>query len=400
MKTSWNNSKVVSNRWRCGALFVASVCVVWIAFISSSAQLKAQKHVTSVEMSQASEGARVTVISDSPLNDYEAFRRGDRFYVKIPLAEFSFAQPRFHGNGFDDVQVQKVGDSVVVSFKLQLGASAHVEQHANRLEVIFNSGQYAAVASNRSPVGVKENRTPGNQDRQRDAAGPVPSETAPVSRERYATARGSEVQVAQTRPARNLRAENNSSRTSGVNNVPLANSSPRNVAAPPPVPNYSAAPSYTPATTPVTSSRPGVVLGNSQNSKVREWLSANRNTALLAALVLAGLLALVTAVFYRRRTKAGEGRAKRPLTQPKYESKEQLDELTESPAERGQVPVVLPTPPEATKSEWRRAASKPAFASPTEVAASNAAAFSKQANSSVAVTGKKSGSEEREVFEL
>jgi hypothetical protein len=400
MKTSWNNSTVVSSRWRCGALFVASVCVVWIAFISSAAQLKAQKHVTSVEMNQASEGARVTVISDSPLNDYEAFRRGDRFYVKIPLAEFSFAQPRFHGNGFDDVQVQKVGDSVVVSFKLQLGASAHVEQRANRLEVIFNGGQYATVASNRGPAGVKENRTQGNQDRQRDAAGPVPSETAAVSRERYATGRGSEVQVAQARPARNLKAENNSSRTSGINNVPFANSTSRNVAAPTPVPNYSAAPSYTPASTPVTNSRPGVVSGNSQNSKVREWLSANRNAAVLAALVLAGLLALVTAVFYRRRTKADEGRVKRPLTQPKYESKEQLDELTESPAERGQVPVVPPTTPEATKSEWRRAASKPAFASPTEVAASNAAAFSKQANSSVAVAANKSGSEEREVFEL
>ena len=400
MKTSWNNSTVVSNRWRCGALFVASVGVVWIAFISSAAQLNVQKHVTSVEMSQASEGARVTVISDSPLNDYEAFRRGDRFYVKIPLAEFSFAQPRFHGNGFDDVQVQKVGDSVVVSFKLQLGASARVEQRANRLEVIFNSGQYAAVASKRGPSGVKENRTQGNQDRQRDAAGPVPSETAPVSRERYATGRGSEVQVAQPRPARNLRAENNPSRTSGVNNAPLANSTSRNVAAPTPVPNYSAAPSYTPASTPVTNSKPVVVSGNSQNSKVREWLSANRNTAVLAALVLAGLLALVTAVFYRRRTKADEGRVKRPLTQPRYESKEQLDELTESPAEPAQVPVGTPTTPEAKKSEWRRAASKPAFASPTEVAASNAAAFSKQANSSVAVAGNKSGSEEREVFEL
>jgi hypothetical protein len=401
MKTSWNNSTVVSNRWRCGALFVASVCVVWIAFISIAAQLKVQKHVTSVEMNQASEGARVTVISDSTLNDYEAFRRGDRFYVKIPLAEFSFAQPRFHGNGFDDVQVQKVGDSVVVSFKLQLGASARVEQRANRLEVIFNSGQYTTVASNRGPSGVKENRgNQANQDRQRDAAGPVPSETASVSRERYATGHVSEVQVRQPRPARNLRAENNSSRTSGVNNAPVANSTSRNVAAPTPVPNYSAPPSYTPASTPLTSSRPGVVSGNSQNSKVREWLSANRNAAVLAALVLAGLLALVAAVFYRRRTKADEGRVKRPLTQPKYESKEQLDDLTESPAEREQVPVVPPTTPETTKSEWRRAVSKPAFASPTEVAAGNAAAFSKQANSSVAVAGNKSGSEEREVFEL
>jgi len=34
----------------------------------------------------------VTIVSDSALNDYEAFRRGDRFYVKIPQAEFAFSQ--------------------------------------------------------------------------------------------------------------------------------------------------------------------------------------------------------------------------------------------------------------------------------------------------------------------
>lgn len=399
MKTSCNKSTVVSNRWRGAAVFVASVCVVWIAFISSSAQLKTQKHVTSVEMNQASEGARVTVISDSALNDYEAFRRGDRFYVKIPLAEFSFAPPRFHGNGFDDVQIQKVGDSVVVSFKLQLAASAHVEQRANRLEVIFDKGQYSTISSNRSAAGVRENRrSPANQDRQRDAAGPIPSETQ-ASRQRYATGRGTEVGETQPRPARNLRTQTKPSRVGSVDNAPLASSNSSSVPSATPAPNYSAAPSYTPASTPVTSSRPGVVSSNSQNGKLREWISANRKAALMAALVLAGLT-LLAAVLYRRRTKADEGRVNRPLTQPKYESKSELEELTETPAQRGEVPIVTPTNQEATKSEWRRAASNPAFAPRPEVAASNAAAFSKHSNSSVAVASNKSGSDEREVFEL
>jgi hypothetical protein len=124
MKISWKNSTVNANRWRCGVTWLAAVCIVCAVFISSSAQLKGAKHVTSVEMVQLAEGARVTVNADSTLSDYEAFRRGDRFYVKIPLAEFSFSQPRFKGNGFDNVQVEKVGDSVVVSFKLQLGECA------------------------------------------------------------------------------------------------------------------------------------------------------------------------------------------------------------------------------------------------------------------------------------
>ncbi|HBB86944.1 MAG TPA: hypothetical protein DC047_04960 [Blastocatellia bacterium] len=403
MKISWNNSKVSANRWRCGAILLASVVIVWVAFISSAAQLKVQKHVTSVEMVQAAEGARVTVISDSALNDYEAFRRGDRFYVKIPLAGFSFSQPRFHGNGFDDVQVQKVGDGVVVSFKLQLGASAHVEQHGNRLEVIFtaaNRSQYASVAINRGTPSVKENKgNQGNQDRQRDAAGPIPSDGPQVSRQRYANAPGPEINAAQRQPARNGKPEKNQGRTSPVNDAPLASSTPRSVASPTPVPNYPAASSYSPATsTPVTSSKPAVVSANSPNSNLRDWFLANRKTALLAALILAGLLALVAGFFYRgRTTKSNETRVKRPLAQPKYDSKVELDELTASPAERG---PVAPITQEATKSEWSPVASKPEFAPATEVAASRAAAFSKSSNSSVAVADNKSGSEEREVFEL
>jgi hypothetical protein len=403
MKISWNNSTVVSNRWRCGAVLLASVCIVWVAFISSSAQLKAQKRVTSVEMGQATQGARVSVISDSPLSDYEAFRRGDRFYVKIPLAEFSFSQPRFHGNGFDDVQVQKVGDSVVVSFKLQLGASAHVEQHANRLEVIFtaaNRGQYASVASNRSTSVTKDiSGTQGNQDRQRDAAGPMPSDVPRVTRERYAAGRGHEVNAAQDQPARIARAQNSRNQTNSINNRRLSSSTPGNIASPTPVPNYPASSSYTPASTPVPSLKPGVVSANSQNSKMRSWFLANRKAALLAALVLVALLALAAAFFYRRRTtKSLETRVNRPLAQPKYDSKMDLDELTASPAEPG--PVVAPITQEATKSGWNRAASEPAFAPAAEVAASHAAAFSKQPNSSVAVADNKVGKEEREVFEL
>jgi hypothetical protein len=402
MKTNWNNSRVLANRKRCAVVLLASICIVWVAFISSSAQLKAQKHVTSVEMVQAADGARVTVNSDSALNDYEAFRRGDRFYVKIPLAEFSFSQPRFHGNGFDDVQVQKVGDSVVVSFKLQLGASAHVEQHANRLEVIFtagNRGQYASVAANRGTSAVKENKgNQGNQDRQRDAAGPIPSDGPQVSRQRYANAPGPEINAAQRQPARNVRAEKNQGRTSPVNNAPVASSTPRSVASPTPVSNYPATSSYTPAASTTPLSKPVVVSASSPSSKLREWFSANRNAALLAALILAGLLALAAAFFYRgRTTKSNDTRAKRPLAQPKYDSKGELDELTESPAERG---PVAPITQEATKSEWSRAASKPAFTPAAEVAAGNASVFSKPSNSSVAVAENKSGSEEREVFEL
>src|SRR4051812_11645255 len=122
MTLSLNKSRVGTARWRPLAISLASFCLLWVAFISTQGQLKSQRRVTSVQLGQAAQGARVTIVSDSVLADYEAFRRGDRFYVRIPVAEFAFSSPRFHGDGFDDVQVQKVGDSVVISFKLQPGA--------------------------------------------------------------------------------------------------------------------------------------------------------------------------------------------------------------------------------------------------------------------------------------
>ena len=44
-------------------------------------------HVATLRASDSPEGSRVALSSDQSLSDYEAYRRGDRFYVKIPAAE-------------------------------------------------------------------------------------------------------------------------------------------------------------------------------------------------------------------------------------------------------------------------------------------------------------------------
>lgn len=102
--------------------------------------------------------------TDSALSDYEAFRRGDRFYVKIPSAEFTSAVPHLRADGFEDVQGERVGDSVIVSFKLQPGASARVHQRLNGLDVVFsapgrNLFNPANGASNRATTGASDPRT-------------------------------------------------------------------------------------------------------------------------------------------------------------------------------------------------------------------------------------------------
>jgi hypothetical protein len=95
-----------------------------------------KSHVATLRASDSPDGSRVSLSSDQSLNNYEAYRRGDRFYVRIPGADMPRAES-IRGRGFSDVKVQRSGDSTVVSFRLQPGATAHVEQRSNRLEVVF-----------------------------------------------------------------------------------------------------------------------------------------------------------------------------------------------------------------------------------------------------------------------
>src|SRR6267143_733281 len=104
-------------------------------------------HVATLRSSDSAEGSRVALSSDQSLNDYEAYRRGDRFYVRIPAADVPRAEA-VRGRGFADVKTQRSGDSTVLSFRLQPGATARVEQHSNRLEVVFTvPGGGASIAS-------------------------------------------------------------------------------------------------------------------------------------------------------------------------------------------------------------------------------------------------------------
>jgi hypothetical protein len=105
-----------------------------------------RQHIATLRSSDSSEGSRVALTSDQSLNDYEAYRRGDRFYVKIPAVDVPRAEA-LRGRGFADVKAQRNGDSTVVSFRLPPGASARVEQRANRLDVVFTVAGGSSAAS-------------------------------------------------------------------------------------------------------------------------------------------------------------------------------------------------------------------------------------------------------------
>ena len=110
-----------------------------------------RQHIATVRSSDSTEGSRVAITSDQSLNDYEAYRRGDRFYVKIPAADVPRAEA-VRGRGFVDVKAQKSGNNTILSFRLQPGATAHVEQRANKLDVVVSvpGGGPPTAASNRT----------------------------------------------------------------------------------------------------------------------------------------------------------------------------------------------------------------------------------------------------------
>jgi hypothetical protein len=103
---------------------------------SNAAGPSKRPHIATLRASDSPDGSRVSLTSDQSLNNYEAYRRGDRFYVRIPAADMPRAEAT-RGRGFADVKTQRSGDSTVISFRLQPGATAHVEQRSNRLEVVF-----------------------------------------------------------------------------------------------------------------------------------------------------------------------------------------------------------------------------------------------------------------------
>ena len=284
MKTELLKSANLEKKHRSGVGLLFCVCLTLFVFATAAAQVKDKKLVTAIQVGGAAEGSRVTVVSDSPLIDYEAFRRGDRFHVKIPVADLSSPAPHFRADGFEDVQTQKVGDSLIVSFKLQPGATARVDQHGNRLDVVFS-------AANRMAYSNTQSLQPGA--RGGDAAAARPSDSA-SSRGRYSNKNSNAV-------------EDNPLKTGNVATASASPSlSPSSILSTGVSTSYQTLSTATP--TAPSSSGPAASASGSARflnwrnrlTATRQWVSANRLVTLLGALVLLSLIVyLVTAI--RRR---------------------------------------------------------------------------------------------------
>ena len=157
-------------RWLSLAFVVGLCLAAVVSFERARAQQPAAtpapkartKRITPLRTSDTADGSRVTITSDGELNDYSAYRSGDRFIVVVPQAEGAGGGGA-RGRGFEGAQVEKRGKDLVYTFKLQPGATARVNQRFNRLDVQFSAPK-GANASNAvarpTPSPTPSRRTP------------------------------------------------------------------------------------------------------------------------------------------------------------------------------------------------------------------------------------------------
>lgn len=105
----------------------------------ASPSLAAPRRIVPLRLTDAPEGARVTIASDAPLDDYTSRFDGNSFYILIPHSQASVSRAQIIGRGFTSAQIEQRDDDVLLSFRLQMGASVRVSKGFNRLDVVFKT---------------------------------------------------------------------------------------------------------------------------------------------------------------------------------------------------------------------------------------------------------------------
>ena len=361
-------ARLSSPNLRYGAVFVLGAAMITAqSRVSGSAQTSSngsekRQHVATLHSSDSPEGSRVVLSSDQSLNDYEAYRRGDRFYVKIPAAEVPRAEA-LRGRGFADVKVQRSGDSTVVSFRLQPGATAHVEQRSNKLEVVITVPGGTSVASNSSrelprPVIVPESNRNSNANRRNTS--PAVTNKSAFERSNTATARNARPSTLSNSNNSNAASKNEALAASALNATPksgvtpIASPVPSPTAKPPaPTPAQNSLPAVAQSSAnqppPATTSQPRQDRWSQMKERVNYWiLLAQLNPIPVATGV--GLLLLLLGLFLIRRRAKATGRV-RPIKRSAKaatmnDATASVQQAAESASGQVVAPVVaaLPTP--------------------------------------------------------
>ncbi len=314
MNQSPRFTKISSSVLRLGLLFLlAALSIAAQSRIMKSAQQSNSNsgkspHVTTLHSRDSQEGSRVAISSDQSLNNYEAYRRGDHFYVKIPATDVPRAEA-VRGRGFADVKALRTGDSTVLSFRLQPGATAHVEQRANKLDVVVTvPGGASATQSDRA----RETARSTANDQLRGAQ-PNLRSTAPKTANKNEVSRNNSSSAAPADLNANKKAGSSTSAPAKATPTPAptpaAKSSPTPKPAATPTPQKAIVAHASPTASPVTQTTQTTQPRNDFWSRMKErgqywFLVAQLNPIPVA--VGAALLVLIIGLllFQRRRAKA------------------------------------------------------------------------------------------------
>jgi TolA-binding protein len=131
----------------------------------SSTSLSAPRRIVPLRLTDAPEGASIIIASDAPLDDYTSRIDGDSFYILIPHSQASVSRAQITGRGFSSAQIEQRDDDVLLSFRLQIGASVRVSKGFNRLNVVFKKAELpqqpesSSSALNPLPSGTPETTT-------------------------------------------------------------------------------------------------------------------------------------------------------------------------------------------------------------------------------------------------
>lgn len=102
-----------------------------------------RKRLVMFRRNETPEGSRLTLTADAPLADYRSFAEGERVCIMIPQAAFVSARENESGRGFAEMRVEQREENVMLSFRLQQGATVTVKQNFNRLDVVFMTNERA-----------------------------------------------------------------------------------------------------------------------------------------------------------------------------------------------------------------------------------------------------------------
>jgi HEAT repeats len=281
-----------------------------------------RQHSTLLRAIESPEGSRVAIRSDQSLSDlYEAYKRDDRFYLRIPSSEMPGAEA-LHGRAFSDVRVQRGADSTVISFRLQPGVVAHIEQRGNELEIIFiipGAARVPATGPNASSREAARTNPAANSGK--TPARPL-STPSPIARNAAANTslpKGSE------RPGSKLGAVSPPPKTiiasvAMPTPVPASTASPKATPSPKAAAKPTASPGVqpTPATTATSSEATAVSWQSQMKERARYWILLAQLNPIPVVIGAAILALLIVALLFRRR----QGKATRPLQGSRNNSKE------------------------------------------------------------------------------